>query len=134
MGTQDPVLVPTDEVEVTRIDRILPMRLEGLWSYFTEPSRFNLWFPRHLVAVDAQLGGAVEFTTAIGGHEVGQVIAFDVPQMYAFTLGQEQFRFETHPEPAATLLVFRHFSLLTDADRPRWEAALDKLERVLAPR
>lgn len=108
------------------------MRLEGLWSYFTDPAKVNRWLPMNMTAIQPELGGVIEFDQLRA-----TIVAYDCPQMFAFELNEDQFRFETHPEPDVqlqTLLVFRYLGRDAVSDpevKMRWTRALNDLAQLL---
>lgn len=146
--TREGTLVTVDGRPALRFERRYRHSPERVWRAVTEPAEMARWFPSHVVgerAVGAELvfdddeqraaaRAAGEPTRADGPLFRGRVIAWDPPQVFAFSWGGEVLRVELLPDGEGTRLVFTHLlshPSVAARNGAGWHACLAELDRLM---
>src|SRR5579862_2625866 len=107
---------------------------EKVWRAVTEPEHLAAWFPLEIIG-EQRPGAPLRFVSPGGGSSggasfVGQMLAFDPPEVVEFTWGTDVLRIELSQDGPGTLLT------LTDTfddvgkaarDAAGWHECLDRL-------
>lgn len=141
-------LVTIDGRPALRFERRYRQPVERVWRAITDPAEMAAWFPSNvegerapgaeLVFVDDDQRNAAleagEPTRAEGPYFTGRVVAYDPPQVFAFTWGGELLRFELLADGDGTRLVFTHLlshPSVAARNGAGWHMCLLELDRLL---
>ncbi|MEO3806985.1 SRPBCC domain-containing protein [Nonomuraea sp. B1E8] len=83
-----------------RLQRRLPHPPGKVWRAITRPEHLAAWFPAE-VTIDGD-------RIAYGFGPDGRITENDPPHVFAHTWGEDELRWELHPDGDATLLTFTH--------------------------
>jgi uncharacterized protein YndB with AHSA1/START domain len=104
---------------------------EKVWRALTEPEHLAAWFPTRIEG-ERSPGAALRFVFPNGeGPEFdGEMLRYEPPAILEFRWGQDELRFELHPDGEGSLLTFVDtFDELGRAarDAAGWHVCLDAL-------
>lgn len=128
-------LRPVDGRWVLRTERRLSHPPKKVWIALTEPSHLGEWFPADM-EMDLRVGGKIRFVFRDGEGPAsdGVITQLDPPRIFAYSWGNDLFRWELEPDGDGCLLTLTN----TLDDRPAaasyaagWQICIDALEMVL---
>jgi uncharacterized protein YndB with AHSA1/START domain len=137
------VLEDNDGRSALRFERALAHTPERVWRALTTRDELHDWHPTpfELEPSPPAPGSPVKFIAAEGGPEIpdGELLAYDPPRALAYTWGEDELRWELHPDGAGCVLRLTHIfddRFKAARDAAGWDLCLDALSSSLdaAPR
>ncbi|WP_164519753.1 SRPBCC family protein [Nocardioides ferulae] len=130
-----------------RFERLLRHPPEAVWRALTESEHLAAWFPADIVG-ERRAGAELTlpfWPEHVAAYDIeqpvltGRVLACDPPRLWELTWDSDVLRFELHPDPAGTRLVFTTWLGAQSLDGPAglagtaagYHVCLDALERRL---
>lgn len=123
-----------DEGYLAEFERLLTQSVEEVWSMLTVNEKLVQWFPE-LEVKDLQAGGTVKFNMPDGSTIDMTITDFKMLSILEYTWGEDQVRFELHPQSDGTLLILKErinkVTNHTPKDLAGWHVCLDVIVAIL---
>lgn len=123
-----------DEGYLAEFERLLTQSVEEVWSMLTVNEKLVQWFPE-LEVKDLQASGTVKFNMPDGSTIDMTITDFKMLSILEYTWGEDQVRFELHPQSDGTLLILKErinkVTNHTPKDLAGWHVCLDVIVAIL---
>jgi uncharacterized protein YndB with AHSA1/START domain len=134
-ATGHAVLEDHDGRYALRFERVLEHSPEQVWSALTSHGQLLDWHPTPF-DIEPRAGGRVNYRSTPGAPEMpeGLVLEFQPPHLLAYTWGEDELRWELHPDELGCVLRLTHvfddrFKAARDA--AGWDLCLGALSSAL---
>lgn len=114
--------------------RQLYYSVDEVWSYLTENSKLQQWFPE-LEIQELKKDGNILFDMQDGNYERMEILEIDPKRTFAFTWDENSVRFELAANSFGCKLVFKEYlhavSDHTPKDLAGWHVCLEVIQALL---